>query len=154
MKGMAERYTQKYPSIARYGRDWMNCPDLKKLNDDYMREHDPVKFLRGAAQSRNFARLIAAYATDPAVQSFVREGIAAAPPEVAAKATDVLHEDGLVKGLVNNVVSALGLPPALIAGVLGGGKVDEKQVLGQILQGNPGLQTPAQEQGAAPSPSR
>src|SRR3569833_1145438 len=46
----AERMTKQSPVILQYGRDWMSHPDLKKLNDDYMRNHDPIAFMAGLAQ--------------------------------------------------------------------------------------------------------
>jgi hypothetical protein len=162
VRALAIAYTKRHPSIARYGRDWMSYPDLKKLNDDYMRDHDPVAFLRGTARSQNFARLLAKYAPDPAVQSFVKDGIVQAPGELTSSAISLLKEDNAIKTVVSNVVAALGLPPALTAGVLGG-QVDQNQVMGQILQGNPGLQgamqdpnvqKAMQQQEAPPSGSR
>jgi len=137
---LAQAYTARYPAIAQYGRDWMSYPDLKKLNDDYMRDHDPIAFLRGLARSQNFGRLMAKYAGTPAIQSFVKESITRAPGEVAMTSTSLLQEDSLIKSVVAHVVSALGLPPAMTAGILGGGKVDQNQVMGNIIQDNPGLQ--------------
>ena len=163
VQSLAMAYTKRYPSIAKYGRDWMSYPDLKKLNDDYMRDHDPVAFLRGTARSKNFAKLLTQYAGDPAVQAFVKEGIAQAPGDVTSSAISLLKEDNAIKTVVSNVALALGLPPALTAGILGGGQVDQNQVMGQILQGNPGLQgaiqdpnvqKAMQQQGASPNGSR
>jgi len=52
---------RRHPSIAQAGRDWMSCPDLKKLYDDYIR--DPTRRLRARlAQSKNFAALAGRYA--------------------------------------------------------------------------------------------
>ncbi|MCX5796644.1 MAG: hypothetical protein NTY77_14215 [Elusimicrobia bacterium] len=165
VQALAISYTKRYPSISKLGRDWMGYPDLKKLNDDYMRDHDPVAFLHGTAQSKNFAKLLVKYAADPAVQSFVKEGIVKAPGDVTSSAMSLVKEDNSVKTVVSNAVSALGLPPVLTAPILEGGKVDEKQVMGQIMQGNPGLQgamqdpnvqkaLQQQQQGAAPSGRR
>jgi hypothetical protein len=145
VQALAVAYTKRYASIAQYGRDWMSYPDLRKLNDDYAREHDPVAFLRGTARSKNFAKLLAKYAADPAVQSFVKEGISQAPSDVTSSAMSILKEDNAIKTVVSNVTTALGLPPALTAGVLGGGQVDQNQVMGQILQGNPSLQGAMQD---------
>ena len=145
VQALAQAYTLRYPSLVRYGKDWMNYPDLKKLNDDYMRDHDPIAFLRGTARSKNFAKMLVQYAANPAVQSFVKEGIAQAPGEVTSSAMSLLKEDNAIKTVVSNVVAALGLPPALTAGILDGGKVDQNQVMGQILQGNPGLQGAIQD---------
>ena len=144
-QSLAQAYTRRYPSIAQYGKDWMSYPDLKRLNDDYMRDHDPVRFLRGVAASKNFGKLMAKYATDPAVQSFVKEGIKQAPGDVTTSAMSLLKEDSLIKTGIATVASALGLPPALTAGILGGGKVDQNQVMGQIMQSNPDVKKAMQQ---------
>jgi hypothetical protein len=161
-QALAQAYTKRYPSIAQYGRDWMGYPDLKKLNDDYMRDHDPVAFLRGAARSKNFAKLVVKYARDPALQALVKEGIAKAPGEVTSSAMSLLKEDAVIKNVVGNVAESLGLPPALTAGIMGGGKVDEKQVMDQVMQGtglqgamqDPAVQKAMQEKGLNPNSVR
>jgi hypothetical protein len=135
IRALAQSYTQRYPVIAQYGKDWMSYPDLKQLNDDYMRDHDAMKFLRGVARSQNFPKLVSKYASAPAIQSFVKDGIKQAPPEILSEAPNLLKDNGAVRTVISNTASALGLPPALAAGILGGGKIDEKQVMGQILQG-------------------
>lgn len=135
VRAYAIAYTKNHPSIAAYGRDWMASPELKKLNDDYMDNHDPVAFMRGVASSKDFGGLIKKYAGDPAVQGFVKGGISQAPPDVMSAGMSLLKEDSAIKGLVSNVGSSLGLPPGMMAGFMGGGKVDEKQVLGSIMGG-------------------
>ncbi|MFA6003346.1 MAG: hypothetical protein WC881_04690 [Elusimicrobiota bacterium] len=150
VRNLAMAYTRRYPVIAQYGRDWMSYPDLKKLNDDYMRDHDPIAFLRGLAHAKNFGKLVSKYAGQPAVQDFVKAGVKQAPAEVTASAMAVLKEDALVKRLVANTAASLGLPPALTAGLLGGGSVDEQQVMGQIMQGNPDVKKAMQD----PAPPR
>jgi hypothetical protein len=144
-QALAVSYTKRYPAIARYGKDWMSYPDLKKLNDDYMRDHNPIAFLRGVAGSKNFAKLLVKYAQEPAVQSFVKESISKAPGDLMTSAMTLLKQDSTIKTVVANVASALGLPPALTAGVLNGGQVDQNQIMGQVLQGTPGLQGAMQD---------
>lgn len=139
VQAMAVRYSRRYPLIVQYGRDWMSYPDLKKLNDDYMRDHDPIAFLRGLTRSQNFGKMVSKYAGQPLIQAFVKESVGQAPAEVTSSAMGLLKEDALIKRLVANTASALGLPPALTAGILGGGNVDEQQVMGQIMQGNPDI---------------
>ena len=145
VQALAMSYTKRFPSIAQYGRDWMRYPDLKKLNDQYMNDHNPIKFLRGLAQAKNFGRIVAKYAADPAIQSFVKESMSQAPREATTSAMGVLKEDGLVKDLVSNTASALGLPPVMTSGLLDGGKVDRQQVMGQIIQDHPELQQSLQK---------
>jgi hypothetical protein len=150
VQALAVAYTRRYPSIVQYGKDWMSYPDLRKLDQDYMRDHDPISFMRGAAQSKSFAKLLAKYAADPALKSFVMDGIKQAPAELTGSAMTLLKEDNAVKTVVANVATALGLPPVVTAGILGGGQVDQNQVMGQIMQGNPSLQGALQQQGAPP----
>lgn len=138
VRALAQRYTRQYPIIRQYGRDWMSYPDLKRLNDDYMRGHDPVKFLNGLVVSKNFGKMVTKYAAQPPIQSFVKETIKQAPPEALSAATDFLNEEKNVKALVDNVAQSLGLPP----GILGasGSKVDEKAVMNSVLKSHPDLQ--------------
>lgn len=157
VQALAMSYTKRFPSIAQYGRDWMSYPDLKKLNDQYMNDHNPIKFLRGLAQAKNFGRIVTKYAADPAIQSFVKESMSQAPREATTSAIGVLKEDGLVKDLVSNTASALGLPPVMTSGLLEGGKVDRQQVMGQIIQDHPELQQSLQkveeQNSAQPNPA-
>ncbi|MBI5630939.1 MAG: hypothetical protein HY921_08655 [Elusimicrobia bacterium] len=142
IRGLAMAYTKRYLVIAQYGRDWMSHPDLKKLNDDYMKDHDPVKFMRGLASSRNFGAMVKKYATKPEVQAFTRDAIKNAPGQLISAASEFLNEDKVVKKLVDNVAQSLGLPTGLFS--WGGGdsepKVDEKAVMNSVMQGNPDLQ--------------
>lgn len=136
---LAMRYTRRYPLIAQYGRDWMSYPDLKKLNDDYMRDHDPVAFLHGVARSKNFGKLAGQYATAAPIQNFVKEAMKNVGGDATSAAASLMKDDSLVKDLASNTASALGLPPALVTGLTNSGQVDEKQIMGQIMQ-DPQLQ--------------
>ncbi len=140
VRAMAEDYTRRYPAIAQYGRDWMGYPDLKKLNDDYMRDHDPVAFLRGLSKSDNFGKLVAKYARDPSVQAFAKEVITHAPSQLTQAGLAYVKKDNLVGALMDKVTGALGLPPGMLSGMMGGGeppKIDANQVMGQMLNSNP-----------------
>src|SRR6202007_2621303 len=68
------RMTQKYPILRQYGKDWMSHPDLKKLNDDYMRNHDPIAFIMGLTKAPSLGGFVKQYAGSPAIQGFVPEG--------------------------------------------------------------------------------
>lgn len=121
-RDLAIKYTERYPAMLQYGRDWMGKPDLKKLNDDYMADHDPVKFLRGLARSPSFPELTAKYARDPAVQAFVKEALKEAPRDVLAASSDLLVEDGVLRGLLSDAGQALGLPQSFTDGLKDYGK--------------------------------
>ncbi|MDD5656300.1 MAG: hypothetical protein PHF00_03495 [Elusimicrobia bacterium] len=97
---LALSYTRRYPSIRQYGRDWMSYPDLKKLNDDYMRDHDPVRFLRGLVRSPNFIPLSRKYAADPAIQSFVKQAIREAPGSLLGAALGFFEQDKPLQDMV------------------------------------------------------
>lgn len=134
VRNLAIAYTKKYPLIANYGRDWMSYPDLKKLNDDYMRDRDPVKFMKGVARSKNFGKMVKKYASAPPIQSFVEEALGKAPPQALSASMEYITRDGAVKKLVYDVSASLGLPPGLLAGILGGGKVDQQKIMGRIME--------------------
>lgn len=139
---LAVAYTKKYPSIAQYGRDWMSHPDLRQLNYDYLRDRDPVKFLRGLAKSPNFPKLVKKYATDPGIHAFVKDAAVHAPAGLAGAAADYLTEDSAMKNFMQNVTRAMGLPGSLTASLFGGDDkpLDQKQLMGEVMQGNPELQ--------------
>jgi hypothetical protein len=119
---LAIAYTARHPAIARYGKDWMSRPVLKKLNDDYMADHDPVKFLRGLSGSPDFRELAAKYAADPAVRAFVKDVLKEAPKELLSASADLLVEDGLMRALLSDAGKALGLPQEFTDGLKDYGK--------------------------------
>lgn len=140
---LAIKYTQKYPVIAQYGKEWMSHPDLKALNDAYMADRDPIKFIRGVSQSKNFGAMVKKYATNPTMSAFVKDGMKEAAPGAMGAAVDFMKQEKAVGAIITNVASSMGLPPALLGGLAGGGSappIDEKQVMGQIMGGNPDLQ--------------
>ncbi len=131
--------TAKYPSVRQYGRDWMSYPDLKKLNDDYFRDRDPVKFMKGLSKSENFGKLVKKYSTDPAIRAVVIDAAKQAPTDLMAAGMDYLNEDSNVKTLLGSVAKGMGLPSSLMAIFDDGkgGKVDQKQVMSDIMSKNP-----------------
>ena len=144
VRAYAEKMTRRYPSVAQYGRDWMSYPDLRKLNDDYMRDHDPAAFMAGLARSPNFGKLVRKYASDPGIRAFVIQGVQQAPGELMSAAGDALRNDTVVKNLVANVGQALGLPSSMMA-VINGGQVDQSQVMSEVMN-NPQLRAATQGQ--------
>lgn len=132
-------WTRQSPVLQRYGKEWMSYPDLKKLNDDYMRDHDPVAFMRGLARSKNFGTMVKEYAGQPAMQSFVKDAFKQAPSDLSNAAMSFANGDGVVKGLVDNVVQSLGLPPGLLGGGAGA-QVDSGKIMDSMLNKNPQMQ--------------
>lgn len=139
-RALAQAYTKRHPRIAQYGRDWMSYPDLKKLNDDYARNQDPVAFIRGLAQSKNFPILIKKYGRDPAIQSFAKDVLRGAPEGLISAGTAIAKQEGVVGKLMDAVVTSLGLP----AGMFGGGSnskpPDQGAIVNSVLGSNPDIQ--------------
>lgn len=131
--------TRQYPSVRAYGRDWMSYPDLKKLNDDYFKDRDPVKFMKGLAKSENFGKLVKKYSTDAALRNTVIDAAKQAPSDLMAAGVDYLNNDKNIKELVGTVAKGMGLPSSLMAIFDEGkaGKLDQQQVMGDIMKNNP-----------------
>lgn len=140
--------TKKHPSVRQYGRDWMSYPDLKKLNDDYFKDRDPVKFMYGVSKSENFGKLVKKYATDPAIRAVVIDAAKQAPSDIMSAGMDYMQNDRVIKDLVGSVAKGLGLPASLTAifDEGKGGKVDSNQVMSDIMKNNPEAQKAMQRQ--------
>ncbi len=137
VRRFAEMMTGKYPAVRQYGRDWMRYPDLRKLNDDYMRNRDPIAFMIGLAKAPNLGKMLKKYAGQPGIKEFVVEGMKQAPGELTSSAMDVLQNDRLLKDLVANVAAGLGLPPSITALIKStdakGGNVDQNKVVKDLM---------------------
>ncbi len=143
VRSFAQRMTAKYPVIQQYGRDWMKYPDLKKLNDDYMRNHDPVAFIVGLSRAPNLGTMVKNYAGKPEIREFVVQGLKQAPGELTASAMGILQSDSGVKNLITNIVSGMGLPPSITGMINSAGSspqpVDQNKVMKDVL-GSPDMQ--------------
>lgn len=140
--------TAKHPSVRQYGRDWMSYPDLKKLNDDYFKDRDPVKFMYGLSKSENFGKLVKKYATDPAIRAVVIDAAKQTPSDIMSAGLDYLQNDRVIKDLVGSVAKGMGLPSSLMA-VFDDGKgaqVDQNKIMGDILKNNPDAQKAMERQ--------
>jgi hypothetical protein len=121
IQALAVAYAKKYPVVREYAKEWMSHPDLKKLNDDYNKDHDPIKFIRGLAKSPSFGPMVKKYGTQAPLQQFVMEVYTKAPSDAGEAAQQIMaHEEKGVTRVVNNVTTALGLGPLL------GSNLDEK----------------------------
>ncbi|MBI3552186.1 MAG: hypothetical protein HY077_06685 [Elusimicrobia bacterium] len=140
VRSFAEKYTKQSPTLQKYGREWMSYPDLKKLNDDYMRNHDPIAFLRGLTQSANFPKLVKKYAGDSSMQGFVRDGMKQTPPELLNSGISYMNKDNVVKQLVTKVMESLGIPAMALGAAPGAGQLDPAKIMGSVLGNNPQLQ--------------
>lgn len=119
-RDFAVRMTQKYPVVRQYGKDWMSYPDLKKLNDDFMRDRDPVKFMLGLAQSQNFGKMMKKYAGSPEIREFALGALKQSPLELKGAVAEVISDNRVIKDLVTNIARGMGLPPAATTGFTGG----------------------------------
>lgn len=129
------RMEKKHPSLTRYGKDWAASPELRALRDQYWKDKDPLKFAYGLAKSKDFSALVRKYGGDPAIRDVLITGIKEAPPSLTGAVGGLFQNDGAVKGLVNTVVKAVGLPASLV-GFLDGGDakpVDQNQVMADIM---------------------
>ena len=155
VRRFAERMTKKYPVVRQYGRDWMSHPDLRALTDGYWRTHDPVAFLMGLAKAPSLGVLVKQYSGSPELITCVTQGMKEAPTDLVTSAMDVLSNDGVVKNLVANVATGIGLPPSVTAVIAGNGdasKIDQTQVVNDMMKNNPDMQKALQQQGNQPPP--
>lgn len=150
VRRFGERMSAKYPVLRRYGKEWMKHPDLKKLNDDFQRDKDPIKFMMGLSKSPSFPAMFKKYAAEPAMREFVMQGFKESPPELTSAAGDVLQNDRVVKDLVSSVAGGMGLPASITSFLGGGGdpsKVDQNKLMGDVMK-SPDMQKALQQQNA------
>lgn len=146
---LARRYSAAHPVIRQYGVDWMRYPDLHRFNDEYFRDHDPIRFARNVAASPNFARLVKKYAHRPEVIGFCRDAAMEAPPELLRTVQDYLRTDSNAAELLRRFTTAAGLPEFLLSGLLGGAGNSGKAVLSAV-KSNPQLQEILQRENIDP----
>ncbi len=131
VSAFTKRFRDQHPVMRLYSKQWLSYPDLKKLNDDYLKDHDLIKFVHGLERSPNFGPLVRRIALDPASHQLATDfisGVAkAAPAELVSSASALLKADHGVMGLAKGVFSAMGAPPMLLS-ALSGGDLDTKDV--------------------------
>ncbi len=146
--------TNKYPAIRQYGREWMSHPDLRKLNDDYFKNHDPIAFMVGLSKAPSLGLMIKTYAGQPGMKEFVVEGMKQAPGELTGAAMEVLANDKVVKDLVANVAGSMGLPPSITGMITSAGatnaNIDQNKVMKDVMS-SPDIQK-AMQNGQQPPP--
>lgn len=142
LRALNRHYDKRYPSFKQFGVDWASYGDLRKLDQEFMRDKDPVKFVRGLAKSKNFPAMVKKYAQDPAIQAFVMDAVKTLPADVKSAATHYATQysksDSAIAKLGSNVLGSLGLPTGLFSG---GAKepVDAKHVMESLQKSNPAL---------------
>lgn len=142
LRALNRLYDKRYPSFKQFGVDWAGYGDLRQLDEQFMRDKDPVKFVRGLAKSKNFPAMVKKYAQDPAIQAFVMDAVKALPADVKSAATHYAtkysKEDSAIARVGQNVLSSLGLPTGWLTG--GAAETpDAKHVMESLRKSNPTL---------------
>ncbi len=113
------RFRERHPVMREYSRMWLRYPDLKKLNDDYMRDRDLARFVDGLLKAPSFEPLVRQIARDPAAHALALEFVTGAmdqvPSDLLAAATETINENKTLQALAGRVGSALGVPATALA---------------------------------------
>lgn len=138
VEGLTRAYMKRSQVFQQYGREWMSHPDLKKLNDEYMKNHDPIAFLRGLASSPSFPGMVKKYAHDPNMQGYVKDVISKAPQGMISSGLGMARKESLVEKLMDSVMGAMGLPRGIF-GSADNKPVDQSAVMSSMMN-NPDIQ--------------
>lgn len=109
IRALGRKYTDRYPVIRQYGEDWISYPDLKKLRDDFWRDKNPARFMKGLAASENFPKLAKKYIASPEIHAFIREAITQAPGDLFSAASAFMSQEKSVNQVVNGVAKEMGI---------------------------------------------
>jgi hypothetical protein len=146
-------FTKTHPKVYQYGREWMSYPDLKRLNDDYFVDHDPIKFLVGLSRSENFPKLVRKYAAEPELREYVLAGVKQAPADLTEAAVNMVQKDAQTRAFIVGIGQAMGLPSAVMAAVTDPNASPDRlktdEVVAEILK-DPKLREASQPQPPAP----
>lgn len=122
--------------VKAWKSEFLSHPDLRALNDQWRKEHDPLKFMMGMVRSPNFQKMAATYLIKPDVRDFVS---AMAGSKAVKESAGTFMTDESVK----TAVTAFGL--------VGSAPKDSSQQM-ERLKANPALQGALS--GEAPPPVR
>jgi len=59
--------------VQAWKKDFLSHPDLKALNDEWRKEHDPLKFMMSMVRSPNFQKMAAEYLVKQDMRDFIKE---------------------------------------------------------------------------------
>ena len=59
--------------VQAWKKEFLGYPDLKALNDQWRKEHDPLKFMMGMVRSPNFSKMAASYLVKEDMRTFIKE---------------------------------------------------------------------------------
>ncbi|MBI4656889.1 MAG: hypothetical protein HY746_09125 [Elusimicrobia bacterium] len=112
---IAVKYTLKHQFIRQYGIDWMEYPDLKKLNDEYFIHHDPIRFASDLVRSENFRKLLKKYSTRPEFSMFITDIVKNTPSDIIEALSDYLSANPKAMTILNELINISGIPTDLFA---------------------------------------
>lgn len=148
-EALAHRYSRKHPVIREYGRDWMLYPDLRRYNDEYFRDRNPIKFAWNVASSKNFAALARKYAARPEIHAFLQDALRAAPPELLGSLREYLKAEENTAALLRRFSRAAGLPDSIVAALAGSASGPPPDAAA-LIRSDPNLRELLRRQGIDP----
>lgn len=136
MRSIWRKYINQYPSVRDYEAEWMKNAQLAGLTARYRSDHDPATFVKGLSNTPGFYKLIVKYIHQPGIMPLFQADLLAASPEAHKKAGEAFESDAKFSNFIKGLGDATGLP---LAAIVGGQKVNEKDMLNSILK-NAGAQ--------------
>ena len=121
--------------VQSWKRDFLSYPDLKRLNDDWRKNHDPLSFMVGMVKSPNFQTMAGKYLATPDMQAFVKQ--MATAPSVLNSAGSFMADDA-IKGAVSTLKLAPGgaAAPAMKDSSAQMGRLKTNPALKVIIEGD------------------
>lgn len=123
--------------VQAWKKDFLGYPDLKALNDEWRKEHDPLKFMMGMVRSPNFQKMAASYLVKDDMRSFIKE-------MAGSKAVKESASTFMTDQSVATAVKAFGL--------IGSAPMKDSSAQMEQLKANPALK--GAMSGEAPPPVR
>ncbi|TPW19572.1 MAG: hypothetical protein FD126_2555 [Elusimicrobia bacterium] len=123
--------------IQAWKKDFLSYPDLKKVNDEYRKDKDPLKFMMSMVRSPNFTKMAAEYLVKQDMRDFIKE-------MTGSKAVKESASTFMTDESVATAAKAFGL--------LGGAPMKDSSLQMQQMKANPSLKAFAS--GDEPPPAR
>jgi hypothetical protein len=101
---------RKHKVLRQYSREWMSYPDLRRLNNEWYRYHDPIRFAQGAARSKNLRQLLVKYSKNNEFRKFVREAVRQAPADLLFAIKTYTRSDPQAQWMHVRFAQATGVP--------------------------------------------
>ena len=110
--------------VQAWKRDFLSHPDLKAVNDEWRKDHDPLKFMMSMVRAPSFSKMAAQYLVKKDMRDFISQ--MAGTKEVKDSASTFMTDES-----VKTAVTAFGL--------VGSAPKDSSQQM-QQMKANPRLQ--------------